>query len=226
MLTKFRMLRQKLQARGKSNEEIFDAIYSGGGWGKTDETEDGVSSGSGSSLENSKQYVDFVVDLIRKSGFGSIVDIGCGDYRVSKRIVDQLGSQMKYTGIDVSKLIIDRNNAKFGSDTVRFVHGDGGDIDYPEADIILVREVMQHISNADILRMIPRIRQFKDNVITNSQAVSGSGKNVDIASGSMSRAAIGEGLWLENEPFNLPIVELARWRHANRNSEIVSVRIC
>ena len=62
----------------------FNQIYAEGTWGK-DVTGKGTS-GSGSTLEITREYRAYVEDFIKKHNIESVVDAGCGDWSFSKAI--------------------------------------------------------------------------------------------------------------------------------------------
>lgn len=219
--------RQRLRAAGKTNGEIFDAIYRKGGWVRRPDASGTMSSGEGSEAAVTEGYEQLVVDTVRREGFTRIVDIGCGDYQVGRRILEKLGDAVDYTGIDVSSLIVQRNTELYTSHNVRFLCLDATADPLPDGDIILAREVLQHLSNADIFRIIPAIRRYNYNIVTNTVRLHPSAHNIDIASGATSRAGLGHGLWLDRPPFSLKVTELGRWRHGGvaAPTELISVRV-
>lgn len=219
------MFLQALRARGKTNTELFDEIYSTRRWGVSDETSDGVSSGQGSRYENIKGYVDLVVGIVQETRSRSILDVGCGDYRVGRMIMERLGPAVSYVGVDASKAIIERNTKLAGAANVRFIQIDAVNAELPQADLILIREVLQHLCLADVSSILRQVPKYRENIITNTEALSAKKHNMDMPSGSNSRAAFGGGLWFDIEPFNYKVRELARWPHADLPTEIVSVSL-
>jgi SAM-dependent methyltransferase len=140
-----------------SAEKIFTNIYENHLWG-----EEG--SGGGSRIENAKPYVDFLQKFLCEKKITSVVDVGCGDWQFSK-FINWKG--IRYFGIDVVKYIIENNTQRFGSPTITFIHSDGISNDLPEADLMVCKEVLQHLTNADVFSLIKQLGKFKYCLITN-----------------------------------------------------------
>jgi SAM-dependent methyltransferase len=213
--------RQRLRGHGKTNAEIFDQIYRDKSWRGKGE----ISSGLGSNAENSSAYEDYVVGYILENGVRSIVDVGCGDFQVSARILARVPDRVTYIGVDVSQLAVDHNQRKFGSDRVRFVCADAATDPLPEGDLGLVREVLQHLSNADIAKILPKLEKFPHALVTNTVKLGANTINFDIPTGSASRAALGSGLWLDKAPFHRSVEQVLGIRHGSHSTEIITVRL-
>ena len=214
-------VRQKLQSVGKSNKDIFDTIYREHIWDGPGE----VSSGSGSQPQNSKAYEDLIVAYVEEHGITSIVDVGCGDFQVSGRIMARLPEEVTYTGCDVSSVVIDHNTKKFATDRIAFRQVDASETDLPAGELVLMREVMQHLDNAAILEILPKLEAFPHAIVSNTIAKGAKPVNIDLAPGRGARAGIGSGLWLDKPPYNRPVEELLTTPHDNGKVEIVTVRL-
>ena len=75
----------------------------------------------------------------------------------------------------------------------------------PEGDVVFVRQVFQHLSNAAIAKAMAKIiARYKYLVLTEHvPALAGFVPNADIATGAETRLMIGSGVVLTNPPFNL-----------------------
>ena len=94
----------------------------------------------------------------------------------------------------------------------------------PGADLCLIKQVLQHWSNADILALLPRLDVYEhilvlDGWLTASATPS---RNVDIPTGADYRRG---GLYLEAPPFNWPIDVLHAYRSADGVEEYRLVRL-
>jgi SAM-dependent methyltransferase len=211
---------QFVRARGRANSAIFDEIYRKNFWGG-----EGVYSGQGSDQANTAEYERLVADYAIEHGIRSIVDIGCGDFQVSERILARLPESVTYRGLDVSSVAVERNSALFASERVSFAQCDAAGDELPAGDLVLVREVLQHLSNRDILAILPKLRRFPHAIVTNTRRKGARPRNADQASGASSRVATCGGLWLELPPFGQPIEELLVVEHAFFPTEIVTVKL-
>lgn len=193
---------------GLSTQEIFEKIYDERVWGAAP---DGSKfySGAGSKPAASAAYEAFVVDVLRRyPHLASMVDIGCGDFQVSARILAACPRPIDYTGCDIARSVIADNEARHSQSTVRFIVCNAIETDPPAGDIVCVRQVLQHLSNADIGRMLERLqRRYKAAIITEAQPVHLIAPNLDVVSGNETRLPIGSGVYVDRPPFNWPIAE-------------------
>ncbi|HEJ7902383.1 TPA: class I SAM-dependent methyltransferase [Serratia marcescens] len=136
----------------KQFEEIYDTDAWGGG------------SGPGSFPIHTKGYVKFLEGFLRKNEIKSVVDVGCGDWQFS-RFVDW--NNAKYDGFDVVTSVIEKNKERFGNDKVSFHLSDGNHANLPSADLLIVKDVLQHWSDAAIIEFLPILKRYRYALITN-----------------------------------------------------------
>lgn len=200
-----RLIRAHLRRRNaaRTAEEVFSDIYAKNLWGGAGK----FCSGSGSNERQTGTYVAFVRNFIRQRGITSIVDLGCGDFRVAARIIDR---SLIYTGIDVVPALVEHNIKVFGNSRVRFMHLDIANDDLPCADLCIIRQVLQHLSNAQIQAILGKLAAFKVTLITehypnpdNLRLV-----NVDKVHGADVRLYDGSGVYFDHAPFNIANLEL------------------
>ncbi len=106
-----------------SNSAVFSSIYERGEWGAKG------SSGSGSDPKNAKMYLTFLQDFLSENEITSVVDLGCGDWRIGREIN---WDGIKYLGIDVVASVIEENNKNFSSPNIAFLKADGIDHSLPK----------------------------------------------------------------------------------------------
>jgi 2-polyprenyl-3-methyl-5-hydroxy-6-metoxy-1,4-benzoquinol methylase len=119
----------------------FNRIYAEGTWGK-DVAGKGTS-GTGSTLEITREYRAYVEDFIRTHNVKSVVDAGSGDWTFSSAI-DWNGAS--YLGVDIASDVIATVRTKYEKGNIRFQVGDITD-DLPAADLLISKDVLQHLSN-------------------------------------------------------------------------------
>jgi len=164
-------------------------------------------SGSGSRGEAAVQYANSVKDFILSNNIKSVVDLGCGDFFIGKQIAIVVEN---YVGIDVAPSLIEFNNKKFGGDNISFICADITSDDLPEGTLCLVRQVLQHMSNAQIARLLSRLRKYEFVIITEHQPGVEDLKipNIDKVHGDDTRLYKGSGVYLDKAPFNVSGVRL------------------
>ena len=129
-------------------KDTFTNIYDKKIWGK--------GSGTGSRMSrNSRKYIDILESIIKKYNINTICDIGCGDWEFSKYI-DFSGT--KYLGIDCVDSVIKNNNKKYKKKNISFkVHCIDSNNIPSGYDLIILKDVIQHWSDKDILQLFPKI---------------------------------------------------------------------
>jgi SAM-dependent methyltransferase len=151
-------------------------------------------------------YAECIRTFIQSHGIKSVVDVGCGDFRVGRKLID---SSIDYTGIDVVDALVKANQERFGASNVRFRCLDIVRDDLPPGDLCLVREVLQHLSNLQIQKILEKLKQYKWVIITETlPGPVGSFKaNLDKPHGRDARCVWHSGLVLTEPPFSLPAVQ-------------------
>jgi SAM-dependent methyltransferase len=184
------------------NESIFRSIYKLNVWGKSPYNK--YFSGTGSTFEIAKPYIEFISKYIEKNNIKSVVDLGCGDYNVS-RLID-LGNA-SYLGIDVVSDLIKFNNKIYGSHKNRFLHLDIVKDDLPSADLCLIRQVLQHLSDSDIQTVLLKLRIYKHILVMDGWDKVFDKVNNDIETGEFRQF----GTYLESSPYNCKIESLLKY---------------
>lgn len=189
--------------RGMGPSQIFDQIYEKQMWGRGEAG--GYYSGDGSAAESSATYEALVADFVRREGIRSVLDFGCGDFQVSNRIRQRLGSDVDFTGLDASGIIVRQNLQRYPN--ARFLHDDGT-CEIPHCDLVTVRQVFQHNSNQDIARILRRLEgRWRFLIVAEHIPFEVRAKNVDMPTMNGTRLPMGSGVFLDAPPFDLPVDE-------------------
>jgi hypothetical protein len=182
---------------------VFDSIYRRNDWGNKAAVK-GIYSGLGS---HDPKIVSPYIEALRKllmplHAKCSALDIGCGDFTVGSQIRSFFG---KYSACDVSNLAIDHCLNNFGTLGVDFLLLDASRDTLPRADFVLIRQVLQHLDNQTILRIIRNIEnKFKYAIITEHlPAQAEFVPNLNKSSGPDIRLARNSGVRPEAEPFKM-----------------------
>jgi SAM-dependent methyltransferase len=137
-------------------------------------------SGEGSLPIHTNGYVAFLEGFIRKNRITSILDLGCGDWQFS-RFVDWGGAH--YRGCDVVRSVIDTNQQRYESNRIEFHLYSGDTAELPGADLLIVKDVLQHLSNARINDILFVLDRYKYALITNTLDPFQETQNNDIRDG-------------------------------------------
>jgi 2-polyprenyl-3-methyl-5-hydroxy-6-metoxy-1,4-benzoquinol methylase len=191
----------------KSNSEIFTSTYMNYRWGRK-RGDFALYSGDGShKAEIVDGYISKVSEFLRTfNGKVILVDIGCGDFNIGSKICDLTS---EYIACDVVPAVINSNKQKYRYANVKFKVLDATTETLPDGDIIILRQVLQHLSNIDILKVLRSIEhKFKYLIFTDHQPLNPNWKpNIDKQTGSNIRNEFNSGLDLTAEPFNLLAAE-------------------
>jgi len=182
--------------------ETFQRIYSTKSWG-----DQGMpfSSGAGSRGPVAERYSGFVIQFIRDYQVQSMVDLGCGDYAVGSRIVAATG--VRYTGIDVVPDLIEHHRRTVTDARVQFQQADISSDPLPPADLCLVRQVLQHLSNDEIRKVLANLRGYSYVLISEDVPVRPRSFNRDKPHGPDIRGYAGSGVWVDRPPFSVPVTK-------------------
>jgi Methyltransferase domain len=193
---------------GAELETIFSRIYAEGQWGQSGLAERPFYSGSGSHDDTIvATYVAAISEFASKlGGPPSAVDLGCGDFNVGSRIRPHFA---RYTACDVVPDLIKANRKIHAGLDVDFLHLDLTRDEIPAADVILIRQVLQHLSNRDIARFVASVAgRCRYLVVTEHlPGHEDFAVNIDKPAGPNNRTSIGSGVVLTAAPFNLAVVE-------------------
>lgn len=185
-----------------SAEKAFTRVYEKGEWGR-DEKGRGIS-GSGSTVTNAAFYIVYLQNFLKSNEIRSVVDVGCGDWSLSKNLNWE---NVSYTGIDVVKDVIERNTAGYSAPNVKFLCGDILTMNLPSADLLICKDVLQHLPNDKVQQFLKQTRNFKHCLITN---------DVDPNTWTSANPQITIGDWrpidLTKPPFNVKGTKVYTYR--------------
>lgn len=124
-----------------------------------------------------------------------LLDVPCGDFGWLSQIELALD---EYIGADIVPAIVERNRSQYGADRRRqFMQRDIASDPLPRADIVLCRDCLVHLSNADVFRAFQNLKRSGGRYLLTTTFVELE-DNADIASGDW------RPLNLRLPPFTLP----------------------
>lgn len=163
-------------------------------------------SGEGSHrTEIVKPYLEVVTNFLN-SHYNSltVVDLGCGDFNVGKQLTP---FTKKYIAIDIVENLIDRNKTLFKTDNLEFLCLDIAKDELPSGDCVILRQVLQHLSNAEIQEIIRKLYEYKYVIVTEHIPFGIFNPNKDIISGQGIRIKKKSGVDLAEHPFSFKAIQ-------------------
>ena len=170
----------------------FSTIYRLGIWNNLY----GSGSGSGSRADITQGYREFLQHFFQEHQIKSIADVGCGDWQFTQ-FLNLEGIQ--YTGYDVVAEVIDRNRQEFARDNVHFELYDGDFQKIAPADLLICKDVLQHLPNALIFSFFSILGKFKYSLIANGVNL----KEPELNNQDRGKPGDFRPLSLRDAPFNL-----------------------
>ncbi|MFN0263255.1 class I SAM-dependent methyltransferase [Tepidamorphus sp. 3E244] len=201
---KLRFVPVEREYAGASNKDIFETIYRDARW---DRSADGrPNSGPGSHYADLVDpYVEAIRDFVATLDTApDMLDLGCGDFRVGSRIAPVAAS---YTACDIVASVVASNSEHYNIPNVEFRTLDLAADPLPPADIVFVRQVLQHISNANIASFLEKVSAGQYRYLIDTESLPRGipfKPNIDKPSGERIRLNFGSGIDLALPPFNLP----------------------
>jgi SAM-dependent methyltransferase len=208
-ISRLRGRRMERQLGQLSVQEAFDEVYRKKIWKR------GASvSGPGSEGLPAERYVELVLEYASTHALRTVVDAGCGDFSVGSRLARIFE---RYTAFDVSPHIIETNKQRYADlirQNVTFSVADMTSTTFPQADLILIRQVLQHLTNAQIELILKNLEgsNWRRALITEEiyDPTHNSTPNLDLPSHSCgTRVALGSGVFVDKDPFNRQAKQIA-----------------
>jgi len=180
--------------------EAFIRTYRNKLWGGIDG--DSFFSGRGSLDKFATPYVEWLVRFISEHDIRTVVDLGCGDFRIGEKICSS--SSVNYIGVDIVPELIAFNQSQFGNDRVSFRCANIIEDELPNGELCLIRQVLQHLSNQQIASVLLNCAKFPyllvTEVVYNGRKVR---PNLDMVHGPDTRVFKHSGVFLDRAPYNL-----------------------
>lgn len=137
-----------------------------------------------------------------------VCDLGCGDFNVGSKLVKHA---KKYIAADIVPGLIERNKQRFRAENLEFQCLDIAADEWPSGDCVILRQVLQHLSNAEIHRIVKKLSHFKYVILTEHVPEGNFTPNVDILSGQGIRLKKNSGVNLLAPPFDFRVKEEEQW---------------
>ncbi|WP_397364885.1 methyltransferase domain-containing protein [Olleya sp. R77988] len=184
-------------------KKAMEQVYTNKLWGSNTST---FYSGEGSHHPDIvNPYIESVTSFLTSFKDSLIVcDLGCGDFNVGKELVK---FTHKYFAIDIVESLIEHNKVEFKIDHLEFKCLDISKDILPFADCVLIRQVLQHLSNNEVQNVVDKLSKYKYVILTEHLPQGNFTPNKDIISGQGTRLKKKSGLNILEPPFNFKIKE-------------------
>ena len=146
--------RLRLRNQGRSGPDIFQRYWADNHW-RNPETR----SGDGSTLAYTEPLRRELPPLLARLGVRSMLDLPCGDFHWIRHM--PLPEGLRYVGADVVPGMIAELQSRHGGALHRFRCIDALADDLPEADLWLCRDLVFHLPNADVLKLLARFARSR-----------------------------------------------------------------
>jgi hypothetical protein len=148
-------------------------------------------------------YLKVIIAFLESYNRSLIVcDLGCGDFNIGKHLTKY---SKKYIAIDIVENLTKRNKNLYKDHNLEFYCLDIINDKLPSGDCIILRQVLQHLSNKDIEKVIKKITVYKYIILTEHIPLGNFVSNKDIISGQGIRLKQNSGVNILEAPFNLKI---------------------
>ena len=179
----------------------MEQVYSKNFWGGPPAT---FYSGQGS---HDRHIIHPYLDVVRAflNAFEKplvVCDLGCGDFNVGKGLVTHAG---RYIAVDIVDALIVHLKQRFTAPNLEFQQLDIAGDNLPLGDCALVRQVLQHLSNAEIQRILPKLKAYTYLIVTEHIPTGNFEPNLDIIAGQGTRLKKGSGVDLLAAPFDFKV---------------------
>jgi hypothetical protein len=146
-------------------------------------------------------YIKGVIDFLEShNNLITVCDLGCGDFNIGQHLIKYTKT---YIAIDIVESLIERNKKLFKADNLEFHCLDISKDELPDADCIILRQVLQHLSNSEILQIIRKLKSYKYIILTEHLPVGSFKPNKDKIASQGIRLKQNSGVDLLAKPFNL-----------------------
>ena len=186
-----------------TTKAVMEQIYSKHLWGGRSKD---FYSGEGSHLVNIiRPYIVTVTEFLKTHNSTlSICDLGCGDFNVGKELIPYSSN---YYGIDIVSDLILRNQKLFKANHLEFYCLDISKDDLPAADCAILRQVLQHLSNEEIMLILKKLTSYRYIIITEHLPAGDFVPNKNQIANLGNRLNQLSGVNVDVEPFNFQFLK-------------------
>jgi hypothetical protein len=130
--------------RFRSADKRFEYIYQNNLW-----NEEETLSGDGSTLTYTKNIREHLPKIFKAFKISRVLDAPCGEFNWMQHVLDEVEG-VSYTGGDIVTPLIRENKRRYETSNISFITIDITKDVLPDADLIIVRDCLFHLSYSDI----------------------------------------------------------------------------
>lgn len=189
------------QKKAWPTKDAMEQVYELNLWGNNGSR---FYSGEGShEPEIVNPYITAVTSFLNSFEHPLVVcDLGCGDFNIGKQLVKHTE---KYIAIDIVPDLISSNKETFQIENLTFHCLNIAEDELPSGDCAILRQVLQHLSNAEIKLIVEKLNNFKYIILTEHLPEVEFTSNKDIISGQGIRLKKQSGVNIVAAPFGLKV---------------------
>jgi len=165
----------RIRASSRVHRAVFTRVYENNVWGNAESR-----SGPGSTRARGAQLRDALLDLVSRFSISSVLDAPCGDFNWMREALDERIAS--YIGVDIVERLIAVNRERHGASNRRFICCDLTRDPLPQADLIVCRDGLVHLSFTDIARAIGNFKRSRSTYLLATSFVDRA-DNVDTRTG-------------------------------------------
>jgi len=126
----------------KNIEDRFTEIYKRNYWGSKESF-----SGSGSTISYTRNLREKLPELFKALSVKTLFDAPCGDFNWMRHVLKE--NNLEYIGGDIVLPLIESHNSKYKNSKTKFIHIDLTKEKLPDADLMICRDCLFHLSFQD-----------------------------------------------------------------------------
>ncbi|MEM7483755.1 MAG: class I SAM-dependent methyltransferase [Bacteroidota bacterium] len=193
----------KTSKKAWSTKKVMEQVYEKKLWGENGSL---YYSGQGSHHPNVvTPYLKVVTSFLQSFERPiTVCDLGCGDFNVGKVLVKYT---KRYIAVDIVSDLIAHNKEQFREQNLEFCCLDIAKDELPLGDCAMLRQVLQHLSNTEILNIVDKLYNFQYLLLTEHVPEGDFVPNKELISGQGIRLKKQSGVVLTAAPFHLKVKE-------------------
>ena len=208
-LKKLKIVLSSIRYKKMNTYEVFKDIYQKKIWTPNNLKNEfqffsGIGSYENDFIKPYLQKVQIFLDTLPKKK--DVLDLGCGDFTIGSKLRNFFRD---YKAIDINDELIEYNKKRYSHLNISFKALDITKETLPAADICILRQVLQHLSNDAIQKfLLLNKNKFKYIILTEHLPDSKNFiSNIDMPTSPFVRVEKNSGVILTDPPFNLEVVK-------------------